>query len=126
MTFLLLVPAILSFLVLAAHFLRASNLLLDAPVLSLCLLLLVAPCLGMCMLLLVRQRWVLRVAQGVLILAGVEWVRTANAVAQDRMVEGGNWLRPALILLAVAGVNVVAAALFQTRLLREYYAHHQK
>jgi len=106
MVFVLLLPAYLSFLVLAAHFLHADNLLL------------VAAALGMCVVLTLPQRWALRLAQGVLVLASLEWVRTTYAIAQDRSAEGKEWHRAAVILLVVAGVNVLAAALLQTRRLR--------
>ena len=110
MTFVLLLPTILSFLVLAAHFLRGGSLML------------VLACLALCGLLALRRWWVVRVAQVVLILAAVEWVFTAQAIIESRVEEGGNGLRPAIILLAVAAFNLLALALLQTRTLRVRYA----
>ena len=64
MSVLLLLPAILSFLALAAHWLHAGNLLLAAA------------SIAMCFLLLVPRRWVARLAQMVLILSDGVWALT--------------------------------------------------
>lgn len=109
MTFLLLLPAILSFLALAAHWLHAGNPLLAVA------------SIGMCFLLLVRRQWVARVAQTVLVLACVIWVLTTYDIAQERMADHREWVRAAVILLSVGAFSVLAAVLFQTRRLRERY-----
>ena len=109
MTFLLLLPAILSFLMLAAHWLRVDN-----PGLA-------GVTLALAVLLLVPRWWVVRIAQVVLGLAFVIWLLTIWGIIQDRMEEGKPWQRAALILLGVASLNLVAMALLGTRRLRNRY-----
>lgn len=103
---LLLFPAMLSMIVLAAHFLRAGHL-------SIVLLVLAAipP-------LFVQKPWASRLMQGVLVLGGLEWVRTTLLLARFRAEAGVPYARMVVILGAVALVAVVAALLFETRRLR--------
>lgn len=84
------VPIILSFLLLAAHFFRFGQIALVALALLLPLLLLV------------RKPWAARVAQVALLLGAAEWVRTIIVFASARMTVGYPYLRMALILGAVA------------------------
>ena len=109
MTFLLLLPAMLSFLILAAHWLRAQNPLFAVA------------SMAMCILLLVPRPWVARVAQTVLLLSSVVWGLTTYHIAQERMAEGKDWKRSAIILLSVGAFSLLAAALFHTRRLRTRY-----
>ena len=109
MTFVLLLPTILSFLTLAAHFMRGGS----VP--------LVVASVGMCALLAVRRWWSVKVIQVALILAGVEWAFTAQALIEQRTQEYTEWHRAAAILLGVAAFNVLAAALFKTQRLRTRY-----
>ena len=124
MTFVLLLPAILSFLVLGAHFMHGQG---PAAALAAYLLpggnlLPILACLVLCALLTLRRRWMAKTAQVVLILAALEWVFTTQARIDDCLATGHDWHRSAIILLAVAAVNLVAAALFQTRTLRRRYS----
>ncbi len=109
MNLMLLLPAILSFLALTAHWLHGGNSLL--AVVS----------IAMCFLLLVPRRWVARLAQVVLILAAGVWILTSYGIAQQRMAQGREWKRSAVILLSVGAFSVVGAALFQTRRLLVRY-----
>ena len=109
MTFLLLLPAMLSLLILAAHWLRAENPLLAVA------------SIAMCLLLLVPRRWAARVAQTVLVLTCAVCVLTTYSIAQQRMAEGADWKRAAVILLSVGAFSLLAAGLFQTRRLRTRY-----
>jgi len=113
MSALLLIPAVLSLLVLAAHFLRSGNLLL------------VAGCLAICPLMLLRKRWVARLVQVVLIVSALNWVLVTNSMAVDRIDQGRDWKRAAIILLSVALVNVISAILFSTPPLRRRYQAKQ-
>ncbi len=88
---------ILSFLVLAAHFLRSGQ-----PLLVLALL--AAP-----LLLLARETWATRVLQGALLLGALEWVRTLVTLTSARVDAGEPFLRMALILIVVAAVAVLSA-----------------
>jgi len=109
MNFVRLLPAILSLLVLGAHFLRTGYL---APVLI---------CILLPLVLLVRRPWAARLIQFVLLLACAEWIRTLILLIGARADSGSPWLRMALILGAVAAVALVAAVMFQHRALRERY-----
>jgi hypothetical protein len=105
-TFLLLVPAALSLLVLAAHFLRRSE---PLPVML---------CLAMLCLLFVRRPWASRALQVALLLAAGEWIRTALALVPARRAMGEPWERMAAILGIVAAVALLSALAFELPALR--------
>lgn len=109
MTALLLVPAALSLVVLAAHFLFHQM-----PILTLASLALIA-------LLFVRAMWAKRVVQVVLVIGALEWVRTMLVSMHARQANGEDYLRMAIILSAVAAVSLIAAALFETPPLRRRF-----
>ena len=110
MTFLLLIPAILSFLMLAAHWMRADSLPLAGGT------------LGVALLLLVPKWWAARIVQVVLGLAVIIWLLTTWGIIQDRMDEGKPWQRAALIFLGVVIFNLLALLLFGTKRLRQRYS----
>lgn len=83
---------------------------------------LVVACLGLCAMLAVRRWWSVKAIQTALVLAGVEWAFTAQALIERRIQEGREWHRAAIILLAVAAFNLLAAVPFQTRPLRAWYS----
>jgi hypothetical protein len=91
------VGVVLSFLVLAAHFLRGGSLLL------------VIVLLGAPLLLLARERWAVRVLQVALLLGALEWIRTLVTLTSARLEAGEPFLRMAIILLVVAAVAVLSA-----------------
>ena len=91
------VGVVLSFLVLAAHFLRGGHPLLV-------LVLLAAP-----LLLLVRETWAVRALQAALLLGALEWIRTLVNLASARLDAGEPFLRMAVILGVVAAVAVLSA-----------------
>ena len=109
MTVLLLVPPALSLLVLGAHFLRAG-----VPVL-------VLAALGALVLLFVRRPWAARVAQIVLVLGALEWVRAMVVLTGERMSEGLPYGRMVVILGVVAVVTAASALAFRGRTLRRWY-----
>ena len=86
MNFLRLLPVFISFLLLAAHFIRAGQLVIA------CVL------LGLPLLLTLRKAWVPRVLQLTLLLGAFEWLRTLFLVAQMRIESGMPWTRLAIIL----------------------------
>ncbi len=109
MTFLLLLPAILSALTLAAHFLRNGHLVLTA-------LAAVVP-----VLLVVRRRWVVRYAQTVLVLGTLEWSRSAGEILHERLLEGQPYVRMLVIMYGVAAFGALSALLLQSaRVTRRY------
>lgn len=105
---------ILSFLVLGAHFLRVGALPL------------VALSLFLPFLLLIPRPWVARTLQVALVLAGLEWLRTALSLVAGRQAEGEPWLRMAVILGVVALVAFVSAAVFQLPPLRDWYLRREE
>jgi hypothetical protein len=104
-----LLPVIASFLLLGAHFLRVGYL-------PLVLLSVAAP-----FLLFVRRRWVVRLVQTMLILGGIEWVRTLLVLSSSRRAVGEPWSRLAVILCLVAIVTFLSAFVFRARSLRARY-----
>lgn len=108
-TFFLLLPAGLSALVLAAHFLRRGEMLS------------VLLCLGLIALLWVRRPWAARVIQGALVAGSLEWLRTLVEDMGLRRAAGEPWLRMAIILGAVIGVALGGALLLESRELRRRF-----
>ena len=112
MTALLLMPVVLSFLVLGAHFLRAGN--IPLVVASLALLFLLA----------FRKPWAARIVQAALVLGALEWVHTLVRLANMRAQLGMPGTRMAIILGVVAAVSLTSALLFQTKRLGRVYGLH--
>lgn len=110
MNVLRLLPVILSFLLLAAHFFRAGYLALT--VLSLSILL----------LLFVKKSWVPRVIQTALVLASLEWLRSLLMLVNVRIEWGQPWQRLALFLGAVALFTVLSALIFRAKSLKSRYS----
>jgi len=109
MNLLRLLPAILSLLLLGAHFSRHNlGFLIVVPLVLLGLLLL-------------REPWVARLVQWVLVLASLEWLRTAVALALKRQDLGLPWARSAVILGAVCAFTLASALVFRSAGLRERY-----
>jgi hypothetical protein len=108
---LVLTPAVLAVLLLAAHFLRRGQLLACAA------------CIGVVLLLFVRRAWSPRVAQVALALGTLEWIRTLVVLVNARRAEGGPWERLALILGSVIALTLLGAALLGTRSVTRHYSH---
>ena len=96
-----LVPVLLSFVVLAAHFSRAGETALAGVALALPLLLLLG------------QRWAVGLLELALALGALEWVRTTIRLVDLRRAHALPFLRLALILGAVAAVTLASAALLE-------------
>jgi hypothetical protein len=111
MNFLKLIPVVLSFLLLTAHFYRAGNEWLAGAVLLLPLVLFV------------RQSWVPRVIQLTLLVGAAEWLRTLWFIAQMRMQFEMPWTRLAIILGGVALFTALSGLVFFSRSLRRRYAN---
>ena len=106
---LLYVPVVLSFILLAAHFLRDGNTI--AVIVS----------LGLIGLLFVRQVWSARVIQGALVIGAYEWVLTLYELAQVRAVTGESATRMLIILGSVVALTLGSALVFQTQTLKETF-----
>jgi len=109
MTFLRLLPVVLSCLLLGAHFYRGGPFLLAAG------------CAALPLLLLLKRRWVPRLFQLVLLLGAVEWLRTLYALVAVRIAWNEDWGRLALILGAVALFTALSGLVFRQRRLRARY-----
>lgn len=109
MNFLRLLPVILSLLLVGAHFSRHNmSFLIIVPLILLGLLFL-------------REGWVARLIQWVLVLASLEWLRTAVILALQRQDQGMPWARSAVILGAVCLFTLASALVFRSAGLRERY-----
>jgi hypothetical protein len=106
---LLYIPIVLSLVVLGAHFLRyGSSIGVFAALLLIGLLFL-------------RQPWVPRVMQVVLVLGTIEWLRTMYEIAHMRALHGQPYGRMLVILGIVAAVTLCSALLFQSATLKKIY-----
>jgi hypothetical protein len=110
MNFLRLLPVFISFLLIAAHFVRAGQTVFTVVLLSLLLLLLL------------RKAWVPQLITLVLILAAVEWLYTIFSVAQMRISLGMPWMRMAVILGAVALFTALSSLVFRSEALRTRFS----
>ncbi len=88
---------VIAFVVLAAHFSRAGQDLVAG-------LTLLFP-----LLLLVREAWAGWILRVVLLLGGLEWIRTLFRLVGERRAAGDDWVRLAVILSAVALLTFAAA-----------------
>lgn len=104
-----LIPVILSFLLLGAHFSRAGMFVLAII------------CVLLPLLLFIKKYWVVLGFQILLVLGSVEWFRTIYSVAQQRMEIGEPWIRMAVILGVVAIFTGLSALMFQLKALKERF-----
>lgn len=109
MSFVLLLPVFLSSLLIAAHFLRAG------------LPLVAFVCLMVPFVLLFPRRWAARIVQVFLILSTLEWVRTLLVIAEVRVQMGQQWVRMAVIILAVACITAGSVYVFFAKPLKKRY-----
>ena len=107
--FALLIPALLSCLVLAAHFFRGEHVVLMFIACA-------AP-----LLLLARRTWATRLLQVLLIIGALEWVRTTWQIQAIRIETGRDWQRMAAILYSVAGFTFASSLVFFLPPLRRHY-----
>jgi hypothetical protein len=104
-----LIPVILSFLLLAAHFSRQNETL---PVIL---------SVAFTGLLFVRRSWAARWLQGLLFLGAVEWVASMINYITLRKASGDDWIRLAVILTAVALLTALSGLVFFSKRLKEHY-----
>ena len=109
MNVLRLIPVILSFLLLAAHFYRAGHLILTGL------------CVAALFLLFLRKSWVPRLFQVLLVLGAVEWLRSLYFFAAMRIAWEQPWTRLAIILGSVALFTALSGLVFEGRSLRARY-----
>jgi hypothetical protein len=107
--FTLLIPPLLSFLVLGAHFFRGGQT-------NLTLICCAAP-----LLLLARRTWATRLLQVMLVIGALEWVRTTLQIQAVRIEQGRDWQRMAVILYSVASFTFASSLVFFIPPLRRHY-----
>lgn len=104
-----LLPVILSFLLLAAHFYRAGNVIVTGI------------CVAALFLLFLRKSWVPRLFQVLLVLGALEWLRALYFFASMRIAFNEPWTRLAIILGAVALFTAASGLVFRNRSVRDRY-----
>ena len=109
MILLQLLPVILSFVLIGAHFLRDGYLLM------------VAFSLAVPFVLLVGRTWAARAVQVLLIIAAGEWIRTTIGLVTARQEEGQDYLRLAVILGAVTLLTLGSTFVFHSHTLKHRY-----
>jgi hypothetical protein len=104
-----LIPVILGFLLLGAHFYRAG----------------LVPLTGLSvafpLLLFIRKSWIPRLFQAVLLAGALEWLRSLYFFAAMRIAWDQPWTRLAVILGAVALLTALSGLVFNNKNLRRYY-----
>jgi hypothetical protein len=101
-----LIPPIIAFLLLAAHFFRSENLILALV------------CVLAIFLVLVRRPWAARTIQVCLVLGSVEWLHATISLILSRSQMGQPFLRLALILGGVTLFTALSSLVFQTAKLK--------
>lgn len=104
-----LLPLILSFVLLAAHFSRAD--LLPLVVLS----------LAIPFLFFIKKRWVIRSIQVILNFGGLEWIRAMLQYIDLRKSIGEDWTRLAIILTVVALYTAASGLFLQHKKILQAY-----
>jgi hypothetical protein len=109
MNILRLLPVIIAFGLLAAHFSRAN--MPPAVVVTL-----ITP-----FLLLIRKPWIARSMQVLLLIGAAEWIRSMLGYIQVRKEIGEDWGRLAIILVTVALLTACSALVFRGKSLKKRY-----
>ena len=104
-----LIPIYISALLLGAHFMRLGF----YPVVALCVL--------FPFLLFIKNKWIVRTIQIILILGAIEWIRTLYVFASEREEMGEPWTRLAIILGSVALFTGCSSLVFLFKSLRKRY-----
>ena len=112
MNFFRLLPVIVSFLLLGAHFYRGGH---NAAT---------AICVAVPFLLFLRKSWVPPLFQALLLLGALEWLRTLYAFAAMRIAFGQPWGRLAVILGAVALFTALSGMVFRSRGLSSWFGRY--
>jgi hypothetical protein len=105
----LLIPAIFSLLVLAAHFSRQNQTYIGILA------------LGLIPLLFLKKSWVLWSVQIALFIGSLEWVRSTLKYIEIRQQIGEDWHRLAIILFSVAAFTLISGLLLLLPAIRKRY-----
>jgi len=109
MNILRLLPVILAFGLLAAHFSRVG--IFPAVIIS----------LATPFLLLIRRQWIARSIQVLLLLGAGEWIRAMFGYINVRKEIGEDWGRLAIILVTVALLTACSTLVFRGKSLKKRY-----
>ena len=110
MNLLRLIPVILSFLLLAAHFYRSGQVILTVI------------CGALLFLLFFRQSWIPKLFQFLLVLGALEWLRSLYYFAAMRIAWDQPWTRLAIILGAVALFTALSGLVFSNKAVLARYS----
>lgn len=113
MNFFRLLPVILSFLLLGAHFYRSG--LVPLTVL----------CVAALFLLALKKSWVPRLFQVLLLIGALEWLRSLYFFTAMRIAWDEPWTRLAVILGTVGLLTALSGLVFRLAKLKEFYGAHQ-
>ena len=102
-------PVVISFLLLAAHLYRAGQAMLG----GLCIVIL--------LLLFLRQAWIPRLFQVLLVLGSLEWLRALYFFVAMRIAFDQPWTRLVVILGTVALFTALSGLVFKGKALRQRY-----
>ncbi len=100
---------IIASLMLGAHFMRDSHLLLTLV------------CILTPFILLIKERWSLIVLQALMYIGGCVWISTLIGIAQRRILSGEPWSRMAYILGAIALFTILSGLLLNSPKVKEKY-----
>ena len=109
MVILYLIPPVIGFLLLAAHFYRSENLLVALV------------CFLAIFLVLVRLPWAAYTIQVFLALGSVDWLRSTISLINSRSASGEPFLRLAIILGSVTLFTALSTLVFRTGELRGHF-----
>ena len=96
----LMLPVVISLWLLAAHFLRAGDVLV-------CLGLAVTP-----LLLWIKKSWAARTLQVALLGGALIWMQSTYQMLSTRLVMGDDWVRMFIIMVAVICFTLLSACVF--------------
>jgi len=109
MIILYLIPPVIGFLLLAAHFFRSENLLVALV------------CFLAVFLVFVRRPWAAYTIQVCLLLGSVEWLRSTISLILSRSASGEPFLRLAIILGSVTLFTALSPLVFRASKLRDHF-----
>lgn len=105
-----LIPIVLSFFIIGAHFLRSGAL-------GLTIMCLTAP-----LALLIKRKWIVRVFSILLCFIAIDWISTAFDIWMKRQVKGEPATRMLIILSVVALFSACSSLVFRTKKMKERYS----
>ena len=102
-------PVFFSFLILSAHFSRAGLSLFS-------LIFLLIP-----FLLFIKQAWIVRLIQIILVIGSIEWIRTLLMHVNERQSNGEPYIRLVVIIGIIALFTGLSALSFRNQALKKRY-----